>query len=175
MAVITDPKYLWKKRHDALFQAEVSALYHQKRERFFELLDKFSKAATLVGGSAALWRIADRDVVEKLAVVITGASALSLVFSFSDRSKRHAELAAGFRLIAADIVGKGESNFLESDINEWKEKIYKLCAKEPPALAALVLLCQNELALAAEQPGRVHRLPFWVRWLAHFLDMPRKA
>lgn len=175
MAASAEPRYLWKRRHDVLFQANVSALYHQKRERFFELLDKFSKAATLIGGSAALWKIADRDVVERLAVVITGASALSLVFSFSDRSKRHAELAAGFRLIAAEIVGKGERNFLESDLDGWKEKIYKLCAKEPPALAALVLLCQNELALAAEQPDRVHPMPLWVRWLAHFLDMPRRA
>jgi hypothetical protein len=51
--------HAWTKRHDALYKAELSALYHQKRERFFELLDKLGKAAAVFGGSAALWKLGD--------------------------------------------------------------------------------------------------------------------
>lgn len=175
MAVITVPRPLWEERQEALYDAELSALYHQKRERFFELLDKFSKAAAVIGGSAALWKIADTGTVEIIAMVITVTSTLSLVFSFSDRSRRHAELAVGFRLISAEIAAKGKRNATEDDINSWKGKIHTSEAKEPPALAALVTLCRNELALAEEQPHIVRRQAFWVRWLVHFFDMPRQA
>ena len=173
MAENTERIFLWNSRHKALYHAELSSLYHQKRERFFELLDKLSKAAALCGGSAALWKIGVPEAIEYIALFITITSSLSLVFAFSDRSKRHAEFSSGFRNIAAEIMSKGARDFEESDINCWNEKIYKLESKEPPALAALVLQCQNELALAQEQPGKVVHQRFWVRWLAHFFDMPR--
>jgi len=174
MSLTTVQKPLWDEREDALYDAELSALYHQKRERFFELLDKLSKAASLIGGSAALWKIADPEVVQGIAMFIAVTSALSLVFSFSDRSRRHAELVSAFRLIIAEIAAKGKRHATEEDINSWHGKIRTLEAKEPPALAALVTLCQNELALAAEQPHNVHPQPVWVRALVHFFDMPRK-
>src|SRR5450830_683849 len=128
----SDRQYLWGQRHLALEKAEVSALYHQKRERFFELLDKYSKATSLLCGSAALWKIANPRVVEAMALAITFLSALSLVFSFSERSKRHAELARGFCLVAGDIVKLGR-DFLDADVNRWNESLYKLDASEPPS------------------------------------------
>lgn len=167
-----DRKYLWQRRHEAIEKAEVSALYHQKRERFFELLDKYTKATSLLCGSAALWKITDQRVVEVMALLITFLSALSLVFSFSERSKRHAELARGFCLVAGDIVKLGR-DFLDADVNRWNESLYKLDASEPPALAALVVMCQNEIALAKDQPGAVIPQNICVRLLAHFFDMPR--
>jgi|GEM_PF-3354582 len=168
----SDRQYLWGQRHLALEKAEVSALYHQKRERFFELLDKYSKATSLLCGSAALWKIANPRVVEAMALAITFLSALSLVFSFSERSKRHAELARGFCLVAGDIVKLGR-DFLDADVNRWNESLYKLDASEPPALGALVVLCQNEIALAKDQPDAVIPQNVCVRLLAHFFDMPR--
>ena len=171
----TEKDYLWNLRHLSLEKAEVSALYHQKRERFFELLDKYSKAGGLLCGSAALWKVTEREIVERLAVVITFLSALSLVFSFAERSKKHAELARAFRIIAAEIVGKGERGYVEADINEWNRKLYALDATEPPSLSALVILCQNEIALAKNQPDAVHPQNWLVRLLAHFFDMPRST
>ena len=171
----SDDDYVWDLRHEALYHVQFSALYHQKRERFFELLDKLGKAASLFGGSGALWKSTDSDVVSQIALVITATSALSLVFSFSERSKRHAELATSFRLVAAEIMGKGERGYDEKDVNRWNEKIYKLEAKEPPSLSALAVLCQNELAIAQNQPDRIIPQTFWVRWLAPFFDLPQSS
>lgn len=165
--------HAWNKRVDALYRAELSALYHQKRERFFELLDKLGKAVAVFGGSAALWKISDPGLVSQIAALITASSALSLVFSFSERSKRHAELARSFREIASDIMGTSDFAIRDSKASEWMGKVCALEAKEPPALSALVVLCQNELAVARQAP--VYPQSFFVRHLAHFFDMPRAA
>lgn len=165
--------HAWNKRENALYRAELSALYHQKRERFFELLDKLGKAVAVFGGSAALWKIGDPGLVSQIAALITASSALSLVFSFSERSKRHAELARSFREVAGDIVGTSDFSIRDAKASEWMGKVCALEAKEPPALSALVVLCQNELAVARQAP--VHPQSFFVRHLAHFFDMPRAA
>ncbi len=165
--------HAWNKRESALYQAELSALYHQKRERFFELLDKLGKAASVFGGSAALWKISNPDLVAQIAAFITVSSALSLVFSFSERSKRHAELARSFREVIADIMGTSDFDIRDSKASEWMGKVCALEAKEPPSLSALVVMCQNELAIARKAP--VYPQNFVIRLLAHFLDLPRAA
>jgi hypothetical protein len=162
--------HAWSKRENALYRAELSALYHQKRERFFELFDKLGKAIAVFGGSAALWKIGNPDLVAVVAATITASSALSLVFSFSDRSKRHAELARSFREIAGEIVGTSDFAIRDAKASEWMGKVCLLEAKEPPALSALVQMCQNELAIARKAP--VYPQTFLVRCLAHFLDAP---
>lgn len=162
--------HAWNKREDALYRAELSALYHQKRERFFELCDKLGKAVAVFGGSAALWKVGNENVVAVMAAIITASSALSLVFSFSERSKRHAELARGFREIAGEIMGTSDFDIPDSKASSWMGKVCTLEAKEPPALSALVVMCQNELAIPRK--ARVVPQSFTTRCLAHFFDMP---
>ena len=165
--------HAWEKREKALYRAELSALYHQKRERFFELLDKLGKAIAVFGGSAALWKVGNPDLVAQFAAIITASSALSLVFSFSERSKRHSELARSFREIAGDILGTSDFAIRDSKASEWMGKVCALEAKEPPSLSALVVMCQNELAIARN--AQVYPQSFFVRCMAHFFDMPRVA
>lgn len=167
--------HAWKKRHEAIYKAELSALYHQKRERFFDLSDKLTKAASLFGGSATLWKVGNQEVVSAFAAFITATSALSLVFSFSERSKRHAELARNFRDIISEIASKGDLSFNESDTSVWMGKLCALEAKEPPTLSALTVMCQNELAIARNETSHVHPQSMWKRWMAHFFDMPQTA
>lgn len=167
--------HAWKKRDDAIYKAELSALYHQKRERFFDLSDKLTKAASLFGGSATLWKVGNQEVVSGFAAFITATSALSLVFSFSERSKRHAELAKSFRDVISEIVSKGEHSFDESDTSVWMGKLCALEAKEPPTLSALTVMCQNELAIARNEKSHVHPQSMWKRWMSHFFDMPQTA
>jgi hypothetical protein len=165
--------HAWGKREEVISRAELSALYHQKRERFFELFDKLGKAIAIFGGSAALWKITDSHLVAYLAAGITASSALSLVFSFSERSKRHAELARGFRELIGDVVSAGDFDISDKQASKWMAQIYALDAKEPPALSALVVMCQNELAFARK--AEVYPQSFLVRCLAHFFDLPRTA
>ncbi|WP_283444203.1 hypothetical protein [Noviherbaspirillum suwonense] len=167
--------YLWNKRHEVIYKAELSALYHLKRERFFDLLDKFSKAVSLIGGSAAIWKISEPETVTRIAALITVSSSLSLVLSFSDRSRRHAEFARNYRKLTAEIYRKGERSFQEDDINQWMAQACEIECSEPLPLSALVIICQNELAIANNEKEKIHPLPFWARWLAHFFDMPQRG
>jgi hypothetical protein len=167
--------HAWNKRCDAIYKAELSALYHQKRERFFELADKLSKAASLFCGSAALWKISNATIVSAMAAVVTASSALSLVFSFSERSKRHAELAQGFRGIIAEILSRSEFDINNVDASGWMSKVCALEAKEPPSLSALTVMCQNELAIARNAHEKIKPQSWRTRVLAHFLDMPLTA
>ncbi|OJB44739.1 hypothetical protein [Burkholderia ubonensis] len=162
----------WARRHAILYNAEMSALYHQKRERFFELWDKLTKAAALLGGSAALYKISDPHVVGIVAVVITAASALSLVFSFSERARRHSELSKEFKSLVADMLKVGPFDFNDANLNSWDEARYRLESKEPPALSLLVQLCQNEIAVAQNQPNKVVPVGFVKRIVANFVDLP---
>jgi hypothetical protein len=167
--------YHWERRYKAIYKAELSALYHQKRERFFELCDKLGKAASVIGGSATLWKIGDQNVVLMIAGIITVTSAFSLVFSFSERARRHSELAKNFRQVNGEILAKGDLNFSDADVDQWMAKLCSLEASEPPTLSALTVMCQNELAIARGHKGHVHRQNFMVRTFAHFFDMPMKA
>ena len=119
----TNPEYLWEKRNRTVYKAELSALYHQKRERFFELCDKLGKAISIIGGSAAVWNVTNKDFIPWIAIAITVSSTMSLVFGFSERARRHADLSRRYKTIITAIVAIGELNFNLVQINEWNEKI----------------------------------------------------
>lgn len=172
----TEQNYLWEKRHSILYRIELSVLYHQKRERFFEVCDKLAKAVAVIGGSAAFASFAGENGVKTIAAIITVSSTIALVFSLSDRSRRHAGLSRDFRQLESEIVGRGERDFTEDDIKTWDAKTRLLETDEPAALSALVTLCQNELAIATGNAGRVVRVPLHQRLLAHFFNFtPRPA
>lgn len=166
----SDFEYLWKRRHEILYRIELSALYHQKRERFFELCDKLAKAMAVIGGSAALANLGGASMVKVAAAIITVTSTLSLVLGFSDRARRHAEFARSFRELEGEVVALGERDFAEPDLNAWMARTRALESTEPPALSALVRLCQNELALAQGHPESVHPVAMHQRYLAHLFD-----
>lgn len=167
---MTDLDELWDERHEVEYLVELSRLYHQKRERFFELCDKLSKAASLIGGSAALWKIGNADLVAIFSLMVAFSSAFSLVFSFSERSKRHAELARNFQQFRSVISAKSARNFTEEDILQWRSELHRLETTEPAALTALVILCQNEMAIAANQKNKVVKLKLRERLLCQFFD-----
>ncbi len=162
--------HIWKMRHEVLYRCELSALYHQKRERFFEAADKAGKAVAVIGGSAALAKLAAPDALVWIAGAITVTSTLSLVLGFSERARRHAELARGFKQIEADIRRAGERNFDDVQVCDWAARVAVLEASEPPALGALVRVCQNELALARGEKEAIRPIRFHHRLLAHILD-----
>lgn len=167
-----DADYLWGKRHAVMYRVELSALYHQKRERFFDLMDRLAKVVSMVGGSAALYKIADERALAVIAAAITIAAALSLVMGFSEKARRHAELARNFKQIQADMLRRGERDFTETDVSDWAARIAVLEASEPPALGVLVRICHNEIARAQGANGADRKVGWW-RWpLAHLIDVP---
>jgi hypothetical protein len=163
---------LWKSRHDVLYRVELSALYHQKRERFFEACDKMAKAVAVIGGSWALAKIGGDAVMPYVAATITITSTLSLVFGLADRSRRHAELAKSFRQLEAKIIGK--TDFTEADVSDWATQERLLETGEPPSLGNLVRICQNELAVAQGHPSMIKKVGFFRALFAHLADLPMR-
>lgn len=167
---MTEPTYLWEKRHAVLYRTELSTLYHQKRERFFSVCDKMGSAVGVIGGSAALASLSNPTLLAWIALVITIVSSAALVIGFSDRARRHADLAKDFRQLEASIVARGERDFTEQDVSAWDASTRMLESAEPPALGALVVLCQNELARAQGHDGHVVQMNWMQRSFAHLVD-----
>ncbi len=160
-------KYLWNKRDTHLHTARVSTLYHRKRERFFDLLDKCTKAATVLAGASLLSELV-KDHLPFVAACISGAGLLSLVFGYSDRKQRHRELAESFALLCAEIEEAGEKSFTEAQLDVWAARIWSINAKEPPTLRSLAIICQNEISIADGHPAAVVPVSWYRRAVADF-------
>lgn len=164
----------WKAQYELTYLCQMSRLYHQKRERFFALLDRFSKAFSLLSGTAAFSSLLATPESKALAGLAVALFTLpSLVFAWSDKARLHGELAAMYAHIESEIAAEGTLEWHR--IDAFKARVLALDAKEPPSLSALVRLCQNELALAAGQPDKVSPLTQTERIFVHLFDMPRQS
>lgn len=166
----TEPDYLWGRRHSILYRIELSVLYHRKRERFFDFVDKADKSISVIGGSAAFASLGGPEAIKVFAALVAVSATLSLVFGFGEKARRHADHAARFRELESDVISKGERDFTEADLNTWEAKTRSLEITEPAALSTLVVLCQNELAISQGQPQQVVNLPLYKRVLAQVWD-----
>jgi hypothetical protein len=159
----------WERRHTLLFTARVSVIYHRRRERFFDLLDKWTKASTVLAGSALL-AAAIKDYLPQLSLLIAGLGLLSLVFGYGDRKQAHKEMANAFILLIADINKVGETEFTPEQLSGWSGSLEQLSAKEPPQLYALVTLCENEAKIALDRSASVIDVPWHQRSLANWIS-----
>jgi hypothetical protein len=158
--------------HEAMYRAELSALYHRKRERFLALCDRLGKAFSLIAGTAAfssLLASAESKSYAGLGVAI--ATLPGLVFSWADKARLHSELAQKYIAIQAEIVGVQSAEVTEALTCEWHARLRQIESNEPPTLTCLVRICQNQLALAAGQPEGVEQIRWWQYAFAHIFDM----
>lgn len=165
-----DDDYLWARRHEVLYQVRLSALYHRKRERFLSFWDRAITAIAIIGGSAAFGGVGGPDLARYAAAGIAITSTFGLVFALAERARLHSEMARQFINLEARIRRQGERTFTEEQVADWRAEVTELEASEPPALGALVLACQNELAQAAGEAGHIRRLSWWRRLTMHFTD-----
>lgn len=172
----SDHDYLWSKRHEVLYGAEFSALYHRSREAFFDTSGRLANATAFTSAVAALANPSDPVWVQLSAVFTIIALAASLVVGLTDRARRHAGLATNYIMLEADIMARGERDFSEADIARWGAQLRQVEADEPATLYALATLCQNRLALAQGHPESMVPLPLHQRMLAQVWGFaPRSA
>lgn len=164
----------WSHRHAVMFNVAVSFNYHRKRQRFFDLADKITKAATVLAGASLLGEPV-RQHLPLAAGAITGLGLLSLVFSYGDRKQAHKELAEAFMHLQAQIEQVGRSDFTDVQLAGWQADLARLCSREPPTLRALVTICHNEQAIATGQLDHVHPLPWHHRLLANWFSFSATA
>ncbi len=168
----TENDSAWAAQHALLYQIQMTRLYHQKRERFFALLDRWSKALALISGTAVFSSLLSSPEAKSIAGLLVSLVTLpSLVFSWSDKSRLHNELASEYARIEADILKEGILEW--KSIHQFRAQVTTIGTKEPHSLSALIRQCQNELALAANQPEKVFPLTFREKFFIHLFDMPR--
>lgn len=149
----------WGQRCNVLYFANVTFRYHRRRQRFFDLLDKGSKAATVLLG-ASLLGDALKLHVPLVASAISGLGLLSLVFGYSERKQTHKELAEAAMQLTAKIEETSVAQLSNALAGQWAAELSRLNAKEPPALKTLVVICEHEQSTANGHPDNV-KLPGW--------------
>jgi hypothetical protein len=167
----SDEDFLWNERRYVNYRVELNVRYHRKRERFFALCDRWSKAFSLIAGTAAFSSLVPSPKGKSIAGLIVALSAMpALVFSWSDKARLHADLAQKFLALEAEIVKVGKRNFTEDQINEWHSKILTIEASEPPGLSVLEAICHNSIMDSLGEPERKIKLNWFKKSLMHFID-----
>lgn len=161
---------LWERRHRLMYQAKLSAMYHQRRERRYDFWDRATKAVAAIGGLAAVTSLLSRGQIELVAASIAIVAVLSMVFDFSGRVRLHADYANRFRELQAELVSCGD-DLRDPQCARLEAELVKAEKGEPRPLSGLVLLCQNDIAIAEGQPEKVQKLARWRRPFVHLFDM----
>jgi hypothetical protein len=164
-------RYNWERRCTSVDRARLSALYHLKRERFFDAADKLSSAFTAVAATAAVGTLLKGKEAPELAVALLTAflSLVPLVANPALKARHHGQLASEFRRILADFERVGQ-RWTEAQCNEFAARLLDLESSEPAPLAALVADCQNQLSLATGQ-GLVANVRWYHHMLKHWFDL----
>ncbi|MFT4243543.1 MAG: hypothetical protein QM569_14820 [Acidovorax sp.] len=160
-------KYLWDQQDALLDRCELSARYHGKRERFLGGVERLLQAVTAIAATSAFADIAGKtsDWGRWFALLAAVASILPLVLGLSERARLHGQLKAQFKSILADMYVVGVE-WTEEQLSAFKGRVAKAESDEPASLAALVIHCQNEIAVTRHQ--KFYPLKWWEVALMHF-------
>lgn len=166
---MSDPEfeYLWRRRDEILYRAELSTVYHRRRERFFTSLDKSDKLFTLLFGSAAFVQVVNTHNYPFLGMPFVIFALCNLVFGFGEIARKHGELASRFKAVEASIERVGPRDFSEDDLNKWSARVREIEFGEPITYVVLLRLCQNELAIIKGHVEDMTDIPWWRRMLAN--------
>lgn len=159
---------MWQQRHVTLNRAWVQVRYHRRRQRTFDLLDKLTKAVTVVLGASLMGQYF-KDYLPWLATGITCLGFLVLVFGYSDRKQMHKELAESAAKLVADIESSTVAQLSFERTAAWAAEFARLVAKAPPPLKSLTLICEREQAAAENLPDHVPKVAAIKRLVADFI------
>jgi hypothetical protein len=157
----------WTLRCATLRNAWVQVRYHRRRQRFFDLMDKGTKALTVVLSASLMGRYV-ADVVPALATLITSIGLLALIFGYGDRKQQHKELAEQAANLVTSIEQVPVSKLTSENVAGWAADYARLCAKAPPQLKTLSLICESEQSAAEGHPKHVPIPGFFRRLVADF-------
>jgi hypothetical protein len=157
----------WVSRCDTLHHAWVQVRYHRRRQRFFDLVDKLTKALTVVLGASLMGQYF-AAALPFVATAITALGLLALIFAYSDRKQQHKELAEQAAQLVSAIEQVPVAELTPSKVAGWRADYARLCAKAPPPLKTLSRICESEQSVAdghkdVAAPG------FFKRFLSDFV------
>lgn len=168
--------HVWERRKACVHKLKVSALYHLKRSRWFEILDRGTTGFAIIGSAGAVISLikpvsflgmgAELWLSGAVAVVST----LGLVFAWGQKARQHAELARDFRKLLAEVERAGHYPTAEQ-IDGFNADAVALDSLEPSPMTVVQTECENQLAISAGGAPLV-RLPWHQRLLKHVIDFP---
>lgn len=163
------PKIEWTdsacaQRDTLLYNIRMSYAYNRKRQRFFDLLDKFSAILGLMAGTALCASI----VNIYLGAIVLALSLMQVIFDYKSKYFLHSSLAEQLIGLQSNIETAGVLNHL--DLATFSAQLKKIEAQDPNTLRILIAICQNEIAHADGRPDYAVKIPFHKKALAHFLD-----
>jgi len=149
----------------------VSALYHQKRERFLDGADRASQAVGVLGGAAAFAQILGNVSYGWVpAGVVAIVSAAALCYGPGAKARIHGGLARSFKQLHARIMLADDPAPPEV-IKQFNSEILIMEADEPAALRCLVRQCENELSEAFGMDDDVRPMHWWDRLWMNVVDL----
>lgn len=160
------------RRHEVSYRLRLSIRYHQRRTRFFDLWDKWIKVLIVLAGTSAFATLTigtfDASIAKWMSAVIAVMGILNLVFAFSEKARNHADLVRRYSELEAELAAMRVPT--KSGLLDINRRIRLIEAGEPPTLGALVVLCQNEIAMQEGYERQVTPLRWYYRAFAHFAD-----
>lgn len=156
--------------HETLYRLALSQRYHQRRARFLDLCDAWSRAVSVLAGTSAIGTILTQapQAAVGLSAVVAVVGTLSLVFEFSTRARLHLDLARRYCELEAELLQRAPLD--AAAVQQAHARLRAIEAEEPRTLGALVVLCQNEIARARGQEEHVVPLPLHHRLSAQLID-----
>ena len=153
----------------------VSALYHQKRERFLDGADRAAQAISVLAGAAAFAKFFESSEGLSIpAAVVAIVGTVALCYGPSAKARKHAELARKFKVLHSEII-KCEKPFSPQIESRFESEILLLEADEPAALGALVRQCENELSTAIGRSEDIIPLTWMQRLFVNVFDFDMSA
>lgn len=166
-------RHVWGRRGACLHKLRVSALYHLRHARFFEICDRIVTAFAIIASAGAVLSMLQPlqpllgpvKVEIWLAGAVTIVSTIGLVFAFSQKARTHTELARDFRRLLAAIERAGQYP-REEQVDGFTADAIELDSLEPSPLNALLADCENQLAIGFTGKPIV-QIPLAQRLLMH--------
>lgn len=162
--------------HEISFYVQRNIRYHMRRGAFFLRWGRFTAFIGIIFGSAAITSLlagASSYVTGAAALLVTVASAVDLVIGTGQRAWLHNDLRKRYLDIEAEMFLDDPSS-QAGKIREYKSRIRRIEADEPPTLPALEILARNDVIRAMypkeEADKNVSQLGWIKRTTAQWFD-----
>jgi hypothetical protein len=162
--------------YDLGFYVQRNIRYHMRRGAFFLRWGRFTAFVGVMFGSAAVSSLladADPRLTAAAAVIVTLSSALDLVVGTGQQAWLHNDLRKRYLEIEGEMLLLAPAEQAER-IREFKGRIRKIEADEPPTLPALELIARDDVIRALfpkdEADEQVCKLGWFKRATAQWVN-----
>lgn len=133
-----------------LAPAQRGMRYHRYRENFFSKchgITLFITAFSGTTGAASLFTDTFPEFASPLIAVAAATATAELIFRFSERARRHANLARDFIELEREIERCGPTP-TEEDLKALRCRRLEIESSEPNVLRVLNVICDDEVSIA---------------------------